>query len=366
MEEVQEALDRGLQQEDHLSGGIENNEGDRATISWEEAKDILNNINKFNVKVQAVVEGHENAFESNTIANTIIDKSKDDIEVKLSIDTAFTGDQIIDVGQEVTYSFSAVPSREALELEKGESARGATITCKLPEGLIFKELTEGGSYDEKTRTATWKFEKFDGVRSFNLTAEIDKLPDGVFDRDIDVVLEGKYDGLAKISKSEPYNLKVHGTGFGLSQTSNISNGYIESNGEVTYAVTVKNLSSVQKSGTIIDTLPEELELVKYYYTKDGKTNEVKENGGNKVTLGIQLEPNTTRTIYIVAKPKRELKESKQITNKAVMKAAGMEDINANDLTLTLLAKGEKPGSQGGGQGTEDRNKIQNSRNSLDR
>lgn len=294
----------------------------------EEQEIKIESVNKLDVKAEVTVEGYADSFESNTFTNKIISATTNPrIDMKLSSTPLGT----IDVG---------INAQIFIDITKNiqENMTNVVMTCKLPEGLTYVSSEGESNYDENTRTVTWKYDKLEANTRTVLNVKVEDLPEGTYSKDYEIKLNATCNESNKTFTSEEFVLKTAKQGFNITQTSNISNGQLNAGEEITYAVTVKNLSSIGAKLTITDKLPSELEFVKYFYTQNGKTVEFR----TSPVIPIDLEAGETLTIYITAKAKM-MGQNVKITNKVELSSQLIEKLEAEDLTLTLLGvEGENP------------------------
>lgn len=236
-----------------------------------------------------------------------------------------------EVGKRVQYSVSAIQNTL-------RPLTNANFTCKIPEGLKFVSADKNASYDENTKTITWNFEKFNS-ESLVINLEVEDLSEGVYSKDIPLTVTAKCDERPEDTfTSNTYTLKIRKPGYSISQISNISDGNIAGGDEITYGITVSNIGEKSVNIVITDTLPSELEFIRYTYTKNGATIVNEDNVENTVIISPSLNKGETLTIYITARA-RTIKNSKEIVNRVTLKIAGIDTLEANTITHTLKGTG---------------------------
>ena len=217
--------------------------------------------------------------------------------------------------------------------------------------MTFKETAEGGTYNPSDRTVTWNVEK-PAAQTLTLTVDFDKLPEGEYERELPIKFTATCDGSEETFESNVVTVKVASAQFSLSQTSNISDGYLSANEEITYAITVKNLGKIAPTVTFTDNLPKELSLVKAYYMLDGKEVSATKKNGDNVDFLLSIETGKSITIYVKAKA-MEVPENIQVTNKISLSSDEIGKIEGNSITHTLIGKngtggsGNNPGGESG-------------------
>lgn len=291
-------------------------------------------LNKVAVKVSVQTAGYDDVFESNERVNKIVAASND-IEINLSAST-MTGNNI-----------PAGTSKEyTVEISKNTISEvdNVIITCRLPDEIEFESATMDGEYNASTRTVTWKFDKLARAESLVLNVKTGTLPEGTYEKSVDIVFNATCSGSTKTFTSNTMKLTTVRDGYSISQSSNISSGKIKAGDTVRFSVNVKNLGKTSREVTIKDYLPKELKFVEYYYTQNGETYTRTKNSGEIVDVKLKLSPNEAVTTYIVAKADEKFEGSKEIENKVRLQIDSENSIEANKLSLTLTGK------NGGGSG----------------
>ena len=301
---------------------------------------VTEDINDINIKVIAKQEGYNDEFTSNELINKIA--KPDTVNNKVKLEASTTSDEDSYIGAIMAYSVEVAKNGE-------DDIKNIVVKCVLPEGVTFSRATDNGVYDESTKTVTWKFDTLDTRKYITLYCENTDLPEGVYELDTDITFTATYEGSTEEVKSNTLTSTIYKEGFTISQTSNIPEGNISAGDEITYTITAKNNSTRTTHAQITDTLPEELTFLRYSYTRNGETVTEDKAGGSIVNVEAALEPAETLTIYVTAKAK-EIKTSKEITNKVTLTSEQKVEIEANTITHTLLGTGSNQGgnNQGGG------------------
>lgn len=219
--------------------------------------------------------------------------------------------------------------------------------------MTYKDTAGGGTYNPSDRTVTWNIEKPE-AQTLTLTVDFDKLPEGEYEKELPIKFTATCDGSEETFESNTVTVKVASAHFILSQTSNVSDGYLSANEEITYTITVKNLSKIALAVSFTDNLPKELSLVKAYYMLDGKEVSATKKNGDNVDFLLSMEPGKSLTIYVKAKA-MEVPENLQVTNAISLSSDEIGKIEGNSITHTLIGKkgtGESgnPGENPGGSG----------------
>ena len=200
-------------------------------------------------------------------------------------------------GEEVTYK---------IKLSNNGNAEGTTtITDKLPDGVIYKDSSDNGTYNSNTKTVIWNDVKVPvGTDSkvLTVTVTIDKSATGKIQNTAYIENEEKHDeglDLVKITAEKVSDVTTIAT---VGQ-------------EVTYTIKAVNNGTIKGDAVITDQIPAELEYKNATLTNvDGDTISVKDG---IVTWNVKdLEPgeDNARTLTITATVKDFEGKSETITN----------------------------------------------------
>ncbi len=251
-----------------------------------------------NVKVKADATG--------TITNTAKVDGEDTPDEEVTIENVpkITGvktnedsDKVVKPGEEVTYK---------IKLSNNGNAEGTTtITDKLPDGVIYKDSSDNGTYNSNTKTVIWNDVKVPvGTDSkvLTVTVTIDKSATGKIQNTAYIENEEKHDeglDLVKITAEKVSDVTTIAT---VGQ-------------EVTYTIKAVNNGTIKGDAVITDQIPAELEYKNATLTNvDGDTISVKDG---IVTWNVKdLEPgeDNARTLTITATVKDFEGKSETITN----------------------------------------------------
>lgn len=292
--------------------------------------------NKLIAKVEAVVqnEGAEDTFKATNIIHNI--KETDN---KLVM-TATTASQASDAGMIAEYQLS-------VRKTKSDALKNVVITCVIPEGLTFEDTINNYEYNANTRTVTWKFEEMTGSISLTLHCKIDKLPDGVYKKDLPIKFVGTIDGQEEKFESNTIEFASYAEGYQISQTSSISSSKLYAEQQITYNIIVTNISEISAKCEITDYLPKELRFIKYYYTRNNEQINGTTTSGNDVKIPLTLDKGETVIIHVVAIAEKIDETSVEISNKAVLNSSEVTNLAANEIKHTLYGK-TSDGNEGDG------------------
>ena len=282
--------------------------------------------NRINIKAVVGVQGYPDEKESNSIINNIVPaKGRIDMQLTTPMQGALTK------GKNMQYSLSV---RKNITKE----LNNVVIKCKLPKGVTFKNTNQNGQYDSNTHTVTWNFEKMNSIYSLTVNTVIDELPENTYSYELEAVCTATCDESTETFESNVLKHFSYKIGAEISQTSNISSGKVSAEEQIIYTITVKNLAPNEIGVTVKDVLPEELNFVKYYYTRDGETTTVAINPGKTVNIPLKLKANETLTIHVQTIARTIREKSKEITNKVYVDMLDAGNIEGNSITHTLIGQ----------------------------
>lgn len=305
------------------------------------------NVNKITLQVTAKVDGYDDEFTSNEMTNTIIEE---DSEVEITMNITSSNSNSLMVGSTAEYGISILKN-------VSESLNNVVVTCYIPEGMTLESVTKDGVYDESTRTITWTFETFSAMQQLVIRCTMEELAEGIYEKDYEIVCNATCSDSSETFTSNTFTTTVTKEGATIVQTSNISEGYINAGEEITYAITVKNVSTAETTYLITDYLPSDLKFVSYYYTQNGQTTERDTNSGANVSVSITLSAGETLTIYIKAQAQEISVSSKEITNRVILSSLEIESLEANSITHTLIGSDYEPDNDDDGDSTDTTYRI---------
>ena len=308
------------------------------------AEEAQSNENQISIKGIVNVEGYEGTFETEEKHNTIIAEGTS-TEIIMNISNVLNDEYR--AGDTVQYLLY-VGTKET------ETLNNVVITCNIPDGLMFDDAGLNGEYDENTKTVTWNFDTLNSARFFALTCTVDNLTGDLYETEIPIVLNAKSDESTLEYSSNVYTIKVVKDGFTLSQTSNIIDGKIAANDEITYEITVKNLSTITSSITITDYFPSGFDFVKFQYTRNGQTIQRNENSGIAAQIPITLDAGETVIVYLTLKVDDYNEVNDEITNRVVLNSSEIKDLEST-LVNYKFGEDEEDNNSNGGNGEETEN-----------
>lgn len=317
----------------------------------EELKQQLDKLNKVEVSATAEVRNNIGIHEFGISSPITTKINKTTTKMKLVARISNEDVELLE-GIKIEYGLSVIPNG---------NLNNVVVTCDIPDGLSFDSATGSGTYDTSTRKVTWNFGTLNSVKSITLKGIVNNLSENTYTKDIPLTFIGKSTetGNEEI-RSNKISILAYKPHFELTQTSSASNGIIKAGEEVTYIITVKNLSPVEDSIIIRDFLPSDLlTFKKLSYEQDGKTTEITKAYGTSVSTPLlTLDSEETITIYIkaVANDIDEGKDSEEVTNKVtIVTGSGNTTVYDNESSIThkVIKDENSGGGNQGGNGSGD-------------
>ncbi len=283
--------------------------------------------NIIRIQVTAQVEGYDDTFTSNQLVNTII-PSGDNVSIDITTISTVSGQLL--AGQTVGY-LTTIKSNSSTTLSN------VVVTCVLPEGYTYESSNNDGEYNSDTRTITWTFAEFTNQKTVTFNCTVDELPEGETSRELPITVNVTCDESGSVFTGNTYIMTAVREGISIAQTSNISDGYISSGEEITYAIAITNTGITSSSVQITDYLPTGLTFVKAYYTQNGGTKNITNSSGSSVKISLTVNGGETVTVYLTAKADTIAEDATlEVTNKVSLSSGTIDEIWANELTHTIL------------------------------
>ncbi len=226
---------------------------------------------------------------------------------------------LIREGQNITYTAQ-------IKNPSTFSKTNIQASIKIPDGTTYVESyiltneksTEGVSYNESTRTATYNIGELEGQKNIRVVVVVtaNEITDGSLEREFKASTQVKCAESSKtITSNEVYN-RIALASLQTSFSNSIGTVTMTDEDSIEYYITIKNNGKVlAKNVEIVDYLPKELNYEYTRYTLDGKEIENK-NGSDTIRLTIDIPEGETLRITIRAKANRLTDaETKEIENK---------------------------------------------------
>ncbi len=310
----------------------------------EEYNNMYNSVNKINPTVIATVEGFDDEFKSNERVN-IISSEKDEVGLVLNLDDGRDSPELL-IGEDVEIVLS-------IGKTNNEPRRNLVVKGVIPEGLTLDKYSDNAEYDEETRTLTYSYANMSDTRiAEKIQLKTDDMQDGVCDRTMKLQFEATYagnDSTIKSNEKTYHAIDLVNGGFDVSQKSDRTDGYISIGEEITYEITIKNVTSLKGTATIQDIIPEELEVTQAYYVQKGSTNNLDVSQNNILSVTPTLESGESITIYVVAKAKW-VSEDTEITNTVKIVGSTLSEKEGNSLKHTILGNSSSGNNGQGNNG----------------
>lgn len=314
--------------------------GETKTITYQvEAQELLlgydkdgniNTVEEFTIKNNAkvTVQGYDLEFTTNELENKLIQGY---LKVRMEVAT-IPEEYVRAEGDEVTYVIY-------IENPNAVEKKNLTVKTTLPEGVTYIGSTGFGKYDESTRQLTWNIENLTGNKTlrYQFGVNVDKLQENVYDKVIK--LKAIVTGEKEVESNET-SITVQKANLKITQSSDTKTASVGDT--IIYNFEVKNEGKGDAPNVeFIDSLPEGLQYESAQYSYNGKTYNSKLDAANsaKITIG-GLKPGQSLMISlnVIAKDLPEGVNQKQVTNKASVKAEGIDEIISNEITHTIVPK----------------------------
>ena len=277
------------------------------------------------VNAKAKVEGYNDEFTSNEFVCKIVSASGSP-KIKMLISTNIGED--LNKDTQITYS-CAVSKNIQTDLTN------ARFEFIIPDGMEFVKCDEKGNVSSDKTKVNWRYEVLNSVATLTVTCKAKELPAGVYEKTVNAKFTAECNEVNTKFTSTEDTRKIVGSGVSISQTSDISDAYLDADDKITYIINVANKANASASTVLRDKLPSELKFVRYYFTQGGKLTNVTENAGNIVEIPLTLDKNETLTVCVEAQAKK-LRVDKEVTNEVTATTAGVTE-SAEPLKHTILA-----------------------------
>lgn len=316
----------------------------------DENKEIPLEKVELNAMGQAIVDGYEKVFTSNSIKNKVIQGY-----ITATIDTApIPAEYARNEGDIVGYSIEVVNANS-------DKKNDVIATCKLPDDLAFESLNnEKATYDENTHTVIWNIGTLEGldIQSLAITTSVIELEEGVYEKPVTSKVVVKTADKEIQSNEVTFNVQKPSLTVKLSTETQteVNTGEI-----ITYNVVVENIAKGTATGVkITDILPAGLTFKDAQYTYNGENYKANIGGDRKVNISIpsiagneKVEVQLTAEADILAKDE----ERREVTNTVKVTAKEIEEITSNEVKHIILKKGTSTDPSTDGEIVEGTYKI---------
>lgn len=287
------------------------------------------------------VQGHDGEFVTDTITSKVIEGFLDAIMDVQPIPASVARKE----GETITYVTEVTNTN-------WNERKEVVVTNTLPEGVSFKEASEGGTYDAKTNTVTWKLGTLagDSVTNIILTVTVDKLPIGQNQKVITNKM--KVSNSEKEIQTNEIDISIKNDILNIKQTTSTQEK-VSVGGSIKYNIIVKNTGSNQADDVVItDYIAEGLIYQGAKYILNGKTYESNIGTKEAIIMIPSLGAGETLeiTITVEADELEENQTQRQVTNIVKLEAQGKEEKGANPITHTIVPIGN---GNGGDSSTDE-------------
>lgn len=288
-------------------------------------------VEQANITAQAnaKVEGFDNVFESSSITNKLVQGYLD-----VKVRTAPIKEKVIRrENEEVQY---------VIEIDNinSEEKQNVVVTNKLPDGLKFEKVDELGKYDETTNTVTWDLGTLEAHSSKMLLLNV--ITEYIEGEETQKEITNTVEVKTKDKTIErQVTIKVAKAKLSVVQTSENASKEVRVGDTIMYHITVKNEGAGEaRTVRITDIIPDGVTYKSTQYSVGGNT--YKSSTGEKesfVTIPtIQSGDTVELTITVEANKLENGVSRKDITNIVKVKATDIEEIEANEITHTIVQK----------------------------
>lgn len=295
--------------------------------------DGLENNAERNIQTSAKVqvEGDTSVFTTNTLENKIVEGF---INIKLRQDPdGLSNDKFENT--EFTY---------ALEIKNPTSKEinNVQVTNVLPEGLTFIGISEGGTYDENSKTALWKFDTINSndYKMVTIKVKTNKLANEEYKKEITNKMTLTANGK---TEEASMNINIVKPALQISQNCNVKTNTISVGEILNYTVTVKNIGGGNANGVVLkDIVPNGLTFEKASYTFNGTTTSSSISGKDETIVilpSLQSGESVEVILTLTANELTNGETEKEVTNVVTVEADSIQAVEANKITHTIVGKG---------------------------
>lgn len=296
----------------------------KASVS---AKDLGATLTAEGTKIKVT----EAAFEI-TIDN------KSDIDDDLDVQKA--GDEVLfRVGVENLTEKTMKNIVVTQELPQEFSFVKAAVIGYEEDGLTSAEVAQG-SYDESTRTITWKIDKLDEYAyvSLTFTIRVNEIDENITKKDIELIAKVSADGTDSYESNGVLTI-IGKPVLVITQVSENTDTYIKEGDKVNYIFTVKNEGdAVADHVKLTDVIPDGIAVRKITYVSDGIVGNKKVSSSREAVIMANIKPKEELVVNIeaVASNLGGVQE-KTVTNFATVSSEEIEEMQTNSVTHIVEA-----------------------------
>lgn len=324
--------------------------GESVTIKYcVKVKTLISTTEEVKIEVATKInaEGLEKEITTQSIVNKVVEGF-----FKTQMNTFPNMDNgVVREGQEIRYTI-------LVENVSLKDRKNVIVKTVLPEGITYKEaytmkedkVTQGVTYDEKTRTVTWNLGDMPGQDkvTVEVLSSVNGLTGSNNKLEMKTKAEIRCEGTDRVfTTNEVSNHLVIPT-LEVTHKSNRPDGVMTDEDTIEYYINIKNIGkAIAKDIVVKDFIPAGLTYEGTKYTIEGKTTEIK-NGTDVATLSVDINPGQEAQITIMARANKvENAEYIEIENIVTVDCKEADDVTVNSLKHRIQATSENVDGPGG-------------------
>ena len=294
-------------------------------------KEKTEGIDSIDFKADAVVEGFDDVFESNTITKKVNEAS---MSVRMS--ATYVEDAELINGSEIDY-------RIEVKNLTNEELKDVVLEDTLEENLKYlasyflsdasnqADLIENNNYDEQQRKVTWNIDSIGAgeTKAFILQTMIDTDKEEISLSNVAYAKLGDEQIPSNIISNQMVlpNITVE-------KSSSVDNEYIKENQEFEYYIKIKNEGNTDVNVEFFDVIPDGIFVKQMTYKLEGEeevTEDVEYNSVVSLSKTIPAKKELNITLKVQANLLLDSEDQKEVVNSAEIRALGMEDKRSNEV-----------------------------------
>lgn len=297
-------------------------------------KDTNGNIVERNIQAtaKAQVKDNTSVFNSNALDNKVVEGF---MNLEQILEPEGAG---YDKSEEEEFTYALY-----LKNPTAKELYNVTVTDVLPAGVTFVSIGENGTYDENSRTASWKIDQISGGSSKRVSVKVkaNKLANNEYQKTIINKMTAQADN--KTAESEEINVNIVKPGFTVSQNCDIKASTVSVGETLNYTVKVTNIGGASTGNLAIkDIVPDGLKFEEATYTYNGEAHTSKMSGTNTASVvlpGLQPGESIDVILKMTVQPLNAGETEKEITNSVSVEVNDVVLAEANKITHTIVGKG---------------------------
>lgn len=256
-----------------------------------------------------------------------------DGNISIALISDIADDRVLKNGDEVNFTI------RALNITGDSTPENTIVSVELPNGMEYvsasiinleggENSTDGITFDEATRTLKVNLGKLEFYKEISLKTKVSEITGKMR-----MVAIATADNIEE-NYSNVFEHESDFVGIELSELTSKPR-YVKEREDITYNIVIKNnAGSVATNVSIIDELPEGLELVKATYKYNGEDINATDVEKGKLNISLNyMNPGEFIELTIIAKADYlPSNNDLEVKNKIMVKADGMEQIESNEVT----------------------------------